>query len=346
MSVDKKNTEEEVDLGSLFIIIGKGFSKFFNFIGSIFKGVFHLLILFLLFIKKHFLKFAISAVIGGAIGFFMEFKKEASYGSDLLVQPNFKSARQLYNNVNYYNDLVKQRDSLSLASTFNISKEKAGTLRNFEITAIINENDIIEAYDELVLSVDTLTVKSYSFSQFKKVFTEYDYKIHKIHVEASDKNIFKNLDDVIISSITKNQYFGKLKTLTNENLYRTDSLLRRNLSQVDSLRKVYMTVMMEEAKKQHQGTSIDVTTEKKARTKELELFETNKTINEDLKEVSEEISEKSEVINVISNFQPVGYEIASIQRNYIFLFSLAAVALMLVFILLMELNRYLETYKK
>ena len=32
----KNNNEEEVDLGSLFTIIGKGFSKFFNFIGNIF----------------------------------------------------------------------------------------------------------------------------------------------------------------------------------------------------------------------------------------------------------------------------------------------------------------------
>ena len=36
----KSNNEEEVDLGSLFVIIGKGFSKFFNFIGGIFKGIF------------------------------------------------------------------------------------------------------------------------------------------------------------------------------------------------------------------------------------------------------------------------------------------------------------------
>ena len=44
MSTAKNNNEEEVDLGSLFVIIGKGFKNFFNFIGSIFKGIFHFLI--------------------------------------------------------------------------------------------------------------------------------------------------------------------------------------------------------------------------------------------------------------------------------------------------------------
>ena len=37
MSTDQKNNEEEVDLGSLFIIIGRCFFNFFNFIGNIFK---------------------------------------------------------------------------------------------------------------------------------------------------------------------------------------------------------------------------------------------------------------------------------------------------------------------
>ena len=45
----KSNNEEEVDLGSLFVAIGKGFSNFFNFIGDIFKGAFHSIILVLIF---------------------------------------------------------------------------------------------------------------------------------------------------------------------------------------------------------------------------------------------------------------------------------------------------------
>jgi len=344
MSTDKKQTEEEVDLGSLFIIIGKGLSNFFNFLGNIFKGIYHLFIVLLLFIKSHFIKFVIATIVGGATGSFLEFKKEDTFGSDMLVQPNFESARQLYNNINYYNDLVKQKDTASLIKTFNLNPEEAGELKNFRITAVVNENDILELYDDLILSVDTLTAKSYSFDQFKRVFTEYDYKVHQIHVEATDKNVFSKLDEAIISAVIENQYFDRLKKLTNENLFRTDSLLRMNLDQVDSLRKVYMTVLIKEAEKDNKGTSIDLGGNKKT-TKELELFQTNRRINSDLKEISEEISEKSEVVNVISNFQPIGYEIKEIQRNFIFLGAIGFNILLLFFILLRELNSYLEKYK-
>lgn len=345
MSKEKKKTDEEIELGSLFVIIGRGFTNLFNFIGNLFKGIYHFLILLLLFVKSNLIKLTIAAVIGGIVGTFFEFKKAPTFGADLQVQPNFKSSRQLYNNVNYYNDLVKQKDTVSLATTFNISKSEAATLRKFEIYPIKNGNDLLTSYDDLILSVDTLTAKSYSFVLFKNTFTDFDYKVHNIKVVATKNDLFSKLDRVIISSIVDNKFFNRVKTLTNENLNRTDSLLRKNLSNIDSLRQVYMTVLIEESKKIAPGTSIDLGGTKKT-TKELELFETNKKINDDLKLIAKDKSEKYEVLNVISNFQPIGYEIKGIDKNYVFLVAMIGVLLMVLFLLLKKLNTYLENYKK
>tara|TARA_R110000787_G_scaffold6697_9_gene23290 strand:- start:7977 stop:9011 length:1035 start_codon:yes stop_codon:yes gene_type:complete len=341
----KQNNEEEVDLGSLFIIIGNGFKNFFNFIGSIFKGIFHFFILILLFFKSHLLKLIIAAVIGGVVGVFLENTKEDKFGSNLLVQPNFNSTRQLYKNVNYYNDLVKQKKIKLLASTFNIDTTKALKLRSFEINPVIKNSDVINSYNDFILSVDTLTVKSYTFDQFKRSFADNDYKVHEIKVEAIDNSIFNGLGEVIIASVVKNDYFKRLQKLNNENLFRTDSLLKKNLVQVDSLRQVYMKVMLEEAKKESLGTSIDLGG-KKNTTKEIELFDTDRKIISELKRTSQDIAQQSEVINIVSGFQIVGYQINRISRNYIFLLSAAAVLLLIFFILLLELNKYLNSYKK
>ena len=345
MSTDQKNNEEEVDLGSLFVIIGKGFSKFFKFIGKILTSVFHFIIEILLFLKKHMVKLAIAALIGGIVGGVLEYKKGDRYASDLILQPNFNSARQLYNNINYYDDLVKQKDTVLLAKIFDISLSDASSLKDFEIQPIKSENDVLSNYDKLILSVDTLTVKSYSYSQFKSMFTDYDYKFHKVTVEAKKKEVFSNLDNVIISSIVENDFFDKLKNLTNENLNRTDSLLRKNLVQLDSLNKVYMKVMLDEAKKESNGTNIDLGGGNSV-TKELELFESTRRINKDLKEISEDKSEKTEVINVISNFQPVGYQVNEIRKNNTFRFALFGVGLMIFLLLFKMLNGYLENYKR
>ena len=247
--------------------------------------------------------------------------------------------------MNYYNDLVKQKDTITLASTFKLSTEVAAKLKKFEIYPIKNGNDLLTSYDDLILSVDTLTAKSYSFEAFKNTFTDYDYRVHNIHVVATQNDVFSMLDEIIISSVVNNKFFNKVKTLTNENLNRTDSLLRKNLTQVDSLRRVYMTVLIEESKKQNSGTSIDLGGTKTT-TKELELFETNRKINTDLKEISKNKSEKSEVLNVISNFQPIGYEIKGIEKNTGVQAALLGIVLMLLFLFLKQLNNYLNNYKK
>ena len=345
MSTNQKNNEEEVDLGSLFVIIGKGFSNFFNFIGNIFKEIFDFIISVLIFLKENSIKIGIAGIIGAVAGIFLEVRTPTTYGSDLLLEPNFKSARQLYNNINYYNVLVKQKDTAALQKTFNLDKASAASLKKFEIVPLRVDADLIDAYNDLILSVDTLTIKSYDYADFKEAFTNYDYKVHMVTVIAEKNNVFDKLDDVIISSVVDNKYFNRLKVLTNENLDRTDSLYRESLTQIDSLRQVYMQVMLEEAKKLTTGTSIDLGGEKRT-TKELELFETNRKINFDLKKIAKEKSQKYEVINVISNFQPIGYEIKGVTKNKGFLLGIIGAGFMITFLLLLKVNTFLENYKK
>ena len=341
----KSNNEEEVDLGSLFVIIGKGFSNFFNFIGNIFKGIFHFLITILIFLRENILKIGIAGFIGLIAGFFLEVKTPKKFESEMLLKPNFESTRQLYNNVNYYNDLVKQKDTVALQKIFNLDKKTAASLEEFEIEPIITNRDIINAYDNLIESVDTLTIKSYVYEAFENSFTIYDYEVHKLNVTAKENDVFNKLGDVIISSVVNNNYFKRLKKLTNENLNRTDSLYRQNLTQIDSLRKVYMEVMIEEAKKTTAGTNIDLGGKNKT-TKELELFTTNKVINQDLKNIASQKATEYEVINVLSSFQPIGTEIKGVTKNYAFLLAILGVGFMILVLLLRQLNAYLENYNK
>lgn len=345
MSTHQNNNEEEVDLGSLFTIIGKGFSKVFNFFGNIFKGIFHGIIISLLFLRQHILKIGIAVIIGAGLGAFLESNKKDLYTSDLLVAPNFESTRQLYDNINYYNELVKQKDTLTLSKTFKIDKTSAGSLRNFSIETIRNEKDIINGYNDFILEVDTTTVKSYAYDEYKSSFSDYDYRVHKINVISEKNDVFRALGEVIISSIVKNNYFSRYKEIANDNLNKTDSILRQNLIQLDSLSNVYNKVLIQEAKKQTTGTNIDLGG-RSNRIKELELFDTKADILEDLDVVTDKKIEKYEVINVISNFQSVGYKVKGLTKNYISLLAILGGALVVFVLLVFKLNTYLSNYSK
>lgn len=345
MSTKKQNNDEEVDLGSLFTVIGKGFKNFFNFIGNIFKGIFHRLILILLFLKLHILKFSVAVLIGGIVGFFLESNKETKFSSNLIVKPNFESTQLLYENINYYNDLVKQQNTKHLASIFKIDTSKAAALRKFEITPLMNSNDIINAYDNFILEVDTLTVKSYDFDNFESSFTDFDYLVHNIEVQATVSDIFSELEITIINSIEKNTFFNKIKNLTKENLNTKDSILKANFIEVDSLRNVYMRAILEGAKNNSNGTNIDLGSKSNI-TKENDLFEIDRKIIYDLSQTYEDIATKSDVINIISNFKPEGSEIKGITKNLIFIMAVLGFLLTLFIILLFDLNKYLEDYKR
>jgi len=345
MSTKKQNNDEEVDLGSLFTVIGKGFKNFFNFIGNIFKGIFHRLILILLFLKLHILKFSVAVLIGGIVGFFLESNKETKFSSNLIVKPNFESTQLLYENINYYNDLVKQQNTKHLASIFKIDTSKAAALRKFEITPLMNSNDIINAYDNFILEVDTLTVKSYDFDNFESSFTDFDYLVHNIEVQATVSNIFSELEITIINSIEKNTFFNKIKNLTKENLNTKDSILKANFIEVDSLRNVYMRAILEGAKNNSNGTNIDLGSKSNI-TKENDLLEIDRKIIYDLSQTYKDIATKSDVINIISNFKPEGSEIKGITKNLIFIMAVLGFLLTLFIILLFDLNKYLEDYKR
>ena len=105
-----------------------------------------------------------------------------------------------------------------------------------------------------------------------------------------------------------------------------------------------MKVMLVQANNPSNGTNIDFSSQK-GTTGATELFSINKEINEDLKEITKNKIRKSEIINIISNFQIIGKEINSIVYNKAFqlaiLFSLASI----VILLLLKLNHYLSNYK-
>lgn len=343
-----KKDSEEIDLGQLFRLIGNAFTRFFNFIGTIFKAIFHIFIQLLLFFRKHFFKFAIAVLVGIGIGWFLDTQRETLYAADLIVQPNFGSTQQLYKNVQYYNNLVKQHNTALLASTFKITPVEASSLKEFLIRPVKDENSSLDAYNKLLKqsSDSTLSIR-YTYEDFKLNVSEYDYKTHGIQVTASKNDIFKKLESVIIESIKENSYFNAKRKTTLENLDRNDSILKGSIEEIDSLGSVYMDVLLAEAKRENpQGSTSIILSEKTKNTNELELFNTKIQFKNELNDNQTQRTENAEVINIISNFQPIGYEINVLYKKYYFIFGIAGFVAMFLFLAFRSFNTFLNSYQE
>jgi len=143
-SSNNQSNEEEIDLGQLFTLIGKGFSNLFNFIGSILTSVFNGLIALIIFVKKNFVNIILGIVIGAASGYiYKKFYKVPTFESSMTVQPNFGSTIQLYKNIDYYQSLVRQQDFERLATSLNISIEESKEISGFEVEPYSNSNETL-----------------------------------------------------------------------------------------------------------------------------------------------------------------------------------------------------------
>ena len=334
----------EVDLGSLFKVIGKGFQNLFDKIGQFFKAIFHYFILLLLFLRNNAIKLGLAVFIGAAIGIYLDLTKPKQYSSTMIVEPNFKSAQQLYNNIHFYHELVKQKDSNMLAKTLQISVDEAAKLKGFYIEPIRNENEKYQFFNDFIQDADTTTVKNIDIKEFKKGFTDYDYSYHKIKVKSSSNTIFEKLGNPIISSIENNPYYKYQKKINDENLHQNERVLVKSLQEVDTLRKIYNQVMITEANKAESGTNITLAQGNK-RTSEIELFKESLDLNEELIENNKEKAETTEIMNVVSTFSRIGVKERGLQNKWTFILGVGFGLLMFAFILLKQLNSYLINYK-
>ncbi len=343
---NNSTNSDDVDLGQLFQLIGKGFQKLFNFIGSIFKGIFHVVILFLLFLQKNFVILAVSAVVGGIGGVVWDIVKTQKFVSKMVVEPNFNSVQQLYNNVDFYNDLAKAKDSLTLAAALNLELEEAASIHKIFVDSYSDENQKIKLFDEFIRELDTTTVKALDYQSYLENFNSLDARFHQITVVSTNNTIAKKMQPALIGSISANDYFKLQKRINDENIALQDSIIKNQLIEVDSLQALYKTVLVKEADKPMQGTSINLAENGESQNKELALVKERELLKNRLVKLNEERANKSAILNVISDFPSRGVEQKGFWKSYKFVLPLGICSLFLVVLGLSEINKFLKGYKK
>jgi len=349
MSDNTSHKDEEIDLGQLFGLIGKGVSNFFGFFKSLIIGFFNQCINVFLFFRKHFMKFVIAGSIGLLIGLIVDYSKRSVYSATMEVRPNMQSGRSLYKNINYYNELAEQNDSVMLSQIFNISESQAAELISFSIDPIVNENQILSTYDEFLASIDSATAANFEFEEYKANFFQYDYKRHIITVESFQNDVFSLLGGPIINEISNNEFYKDQQDAEFSIIEQDSMFLERSLSEIDTLRKVYLDVMRLEAEKESpQGTNINMG-ETQETTKEVDLFAKEEVVNRAFGKLKRDRVRYKEIVSVISKFEAIGAEKVTVTKRNSVRISALAIILTLLALIGIEINKYLgriEKYKE
>ena len=172
-----------------------------------------------------------------------------------------------------------------------------------------------------------------------------DARFHQISIISTNNLVAKKTQPAIISSISVNDYFKLQKKVNDENLKLQDSIYMQQLTEIDSLQSLYKRVLEKEAEKPMQGTSINLAENGESQNKELALVQEREVIKEKLVDLNEERANKSEILNIISDFPVRGVEQRGIWNNYKFLLPIVLVSLIFIILSLFQLSGYLKRYK-
>ncbi len=340
----QENTSEEIDLGQLFKLIGNTFDKFFRFLGNIFKGIFHFLIVFLQFIQKHFLKFAVAGVVGIAAGGYLDYSADKVYQSSMIVEPNFNSVQQLYNNIEFYNELAQEEEFEALEEALEIHDTLARSLKKFTIESFSDQTQKIKQFSEFIQGLDTISQKMVNYDDYLKNFNNINAKFHKITIEAKNAKVAKKCQSILLRSIENNQYFRLQKEINEINLALQDSIVARQLTEIDSLQKFYRKIKTLEASKPEGSTSINLGEGESKGTPEVELLSQIKLLKNELVVLNNKKANTQSTINIISAFPNKGVLINDFFKKKMVLLPIFLCGVVFVILMLLSINRFLKNY--
>lgn len=343
---------EEVDLGQLFKMIGNAFQKFYDFIASIFKGTFKLLMLGISHFFNNIKWYALALIIGLTAGYFLEQRSEKLYAANMFIETNFNSARQAYEVITEFNQLSGiDGDYDELSKRLKISKKEAESLRGFYIEPDTDNNALMKKYIAYKLGLDSVARLESTFKDFKISLNQYNYINHKIGVAATNKFVFKKINEGLVSEFLDNDYINSIRKTTLENLDKREVAIDKEIRKLDSVAKIYLEIRKNESEKiypANQGTNISLsgTAQSESMKDETEIVSKISDLENIKSELALERVKNKQQINIISSFPVSGYFIDNWYSNKMIWMPLITLLLTFLLFVFINLNRFVKNQEK
>lgn len=221
-----QNISDEIDLGHLFQMIGRGFNK----LGIFFLRVF-------LYLKKNAIILASLVVLGAAIGYGLKFISSDKMQIDVIVRPNLESKDYLYDVVSEIESNIKAKNE-SFFGEIGISLEE---IKGFEVSIEPVKKDMEKAaekqldYLEILQKFQNTDLISDVLREELLKNTELNHRISFKFKETSGGKVAIKLIDYINS----NHYFKELLAVHTENSVVRIKQNEVLIAQIDTIIKGY-----------------------------------------------------------------------------------------------------------
>ena len=343
---------EEVDLGQLFKMIGNGFRRLFQFIGSIFKQLFLAFVWLVFFLKKRAIILLIAAAVGIALGLVLNKTSPPIYKSSISVKQNYPTGENLYGSIEYYNGLLKDRDYEVLGRVLGIGEDVSNKIVGFSIEPIITDNDRVVMFDQYITELDSLAASKVEYEAFIDNIEDYKHRNQQISIKSTTRANFKAVFTNIVDNINSNSFFKNEQAKDIFELEESKAAIEQALVQSDSLQRTYKRVL-EQQTDAKSGAEIGITFEGDNdidKTREYDLYLNDIRLRKELVDINRRLNDIENIVDAISSKQESGFvdntkELLGMKLSsrtyYPYLFFLLA----FVALLGMEFFKFIDKYK-
>jgi len=347
--MNQQSNPEEIDILQFFAAFGKMFSKLFRGIKNLLISLFYFFIESLLYLKKNILYVSIGIILGLVFSFIVK-KSNDTYYSKAMLRTNYNAQLSLNEKVEAINDLIQKKNFKKLATFLNIDSTDASHFQGAKIEPFFDEALMLEDYENYLITKDTFVYKFFEFNSFKENYTKNPElnNYWKIRFTADSPSVFKNFNqkfkDLFKNETAINQrkenYLSALKTSREKIL--------RSIKEIDSLRNLYNTVLLENAKNQNGSSTSIILNPNKALGPEApyNLFYERKQMLKELVDINNQINKYNDAIVMLNNFSDYGIHKQSLIHNKHIKYALYGFLLALFVLFLKDFNNFLSRYEK
>lgn len=275
--MSEQQSVEEIDLGYLV-------KKFKQTSKNLVKLVFSVLAFYI----KFWIVILVLILAGVAFGFYLDSDSKKEYENHGIVIPNFESVDYLYNNIESFNDKIRNKDSIFLKK---ILSEDYKAIKKIEI------EPISDMYNMMTKSREQIDVFRILFQNqevdkfFDDISNSKYFKYHKIKIVTRGENESKEVIAKIIEYWNNNEIYDKYRSIYQENaVFQVEEYKKMN-SQIDSL---LASVVRGNQKEHSSGVIISENSNLFA------LFDRKEKFMDELLEVQKNQADYTDVVRLVS----------------------------------------------
>lgn len=321
---NNQNLSDEIDLGQLFHMIGKGFR-------SIFKAILRLF----LYLKKNALILIGLAVIGAAIGFGLNQIVNKRLKTEIIVKPNLESKDYLYDVVDELQSNIIARDTAFFKSIgIDVTRIKGFEVAIEPVEEKSNRSNMDEDIKYLEL-LEKFQNNTFVSDVVKSEILNKSSLNHRITIFYKNAQEGDDYAKKIIAYINSNEYFNELVKIHRENALERIEYNNGLVKQVDELIISYSNKM---ANLQNNSVEGKIILDAERESDITEFFTIKNRLIKDTELKKLELHEQQSVISII-NFGKVQQVRKSLLGKNIILIPFILMSLFFLVSIIKFLNR-------